>query len=393
MSAGRARAAKTSAQPLFRSFWLAGYDVADHRPGIRAAADAFDVADYCARVDADYEAASTAGIACVREAIGWRRVTRGRGFDFETVVLRAERARRCGLQVVWTLCHDGWPGDVDVCGADFSERFRAFATAAARVLAPYAGPEPAIYTPINEISFLAWAAAETALVGPLRSELRNRSYEVKQTLVRAALGACDAIRAIDPDARFLHVESETSAVADVHARRAVLFRAFDMLTGRLEPQLGGDPSYVDAVGIHCHRGMQPWRGTHDAAAERTREAPPLAVHRLLQEVHARYGRPLVVAETAPSPARRTAWLREIGEEIGKAMELRVPIVAASVSRIVERPAWEDPRDWRGRRLWDVLLHGRDAVPRVPDSAYEQALRDVRSRIDPLVQSSPSRYSS
>jgi hypothetical protein len=392
LSAKRAGSTRR-ASPLFRSFWLAGFAAADHLPGLRNIAGALDVHEYRARVEADYATAAEAGIACVHESIGWRRVARCGEFDFETVTLRADAARRAGLQVVWTLCHDGWPDDVDIGSVEFVDRFRELATAVARLLTPYANAEAPIYTPINEISFLAWALAETGLVAPLRSDLRNRSYALKQTLVRASLAACDAIRAIDRRARFLHIEPATSVVAgDARARRALLFRAFDMLTGTLEPELGGDPVYVDAVGIHCHRGAHPWRGTPDAASSGIREMPPIAVHRLLEDVYARYQRPIVVAESSPGPAGRVAWLREIGEEIGKALEHDVPIVATCLSRVVERPAWEDPRYWRGRRLWDVLLHTSHHAPRVRDSAYEQALRDVRSRIDPLIATSVSRSS-
>jgi hypothetical protein len=379
------------ASPLFRSFWIARFDAADHLPGIRNAGS-LDVDEYRARVEADYATAVEAGIACVHESIGWRRVARGGDFDFETVTLRADAAQRAGLQVVWTLCHDGWPDDVDIGSDEFVDRFRELATALARLLAPYADAEPPIYAPIHEISFLAWALAETGLVAPLRTDLRKRGYVLKQKLVGASLAACDAIRAIDPRARFLHIEPETSVVAgDARARRALLFRAFDMLTGTLDPELGGDPSYVDVVGIHCHRGAHPWRGTPDAASSAIREIPPVAVHRLLEDVYARYRRPIVIAESSPGPAGRVAWLREIGEEIGKALERDVPIVATCLSRVVERPAWEDPRYWRGRRLWDVLLHPSHELPRVRDSAYEQALRDVRSRIDPLVATSLSGY--
>jgi hypothetical protein len=73
-----------------------------------------------------------------------------------------------------------------------------------------------------------------------------------------------------------------------------------------------------------------------------------------------------------------------------ALEHGVPVLGACLCRAVERPAWEDPRYWRGRRLWDVLLHPGDDAPRVPDSAYEQALRDLRARIDPLLAQSPHR---
>ncbi|HEY3532017.1 MAG TPA: hypothetical protein VGL43_02725, partial [Casimicrobiaceae bacterium] len=75
MSAKRAGSTRR-ASPLFRSFWLAGFAAADHLPGLRNIAGALDVHEYRARVEADYATAAEAGIACVHESIGWRRVAR-----------------------------------------------------------------------------------------------------------------------------------------------------------------------------------------------------------------------------------------------------------------------------------------------------------------------------
>jgi hypothetical protein len=65
----------------------------------------------------------------------------------------------------------------------------------------------------------------------------------------------------------------------------------------------------------------------------------------------------------------------------------------ALCRVVERPTWEDPRYWRERWLWDVLLDTGAATPRTPDSAYEQTLRDVRARIDSLVDHLHARHPS
>ncbi len=388
---------KRERHALFRSFWLASFAAADHLPGIRqlGTGDGIDLAEYRARVDHDYAVVRDAGIECVRESVGWRRIGTGDAPDFSTVVAREECAKRHGLQIVWTLCRDGIPEGIDVCRETFVDALRALARSTAHVLASYAGPEGRVYTPVNEISFLAWALAETGLVCAPRAELRNRSYELKQQLVRGALAACDAILEMDPNARFLHSEPATSVIAigQGETQHAAQFRAFDMLCGRLEPQLGGHPRYLDAIAIHCHRGAHAWRGTPEAATGRTRPSSPTALCRLLEDVYARYGTPIVVDENSPSPAGRAAWLRDIGDEVGTSLEHGVEVVALCLSRVVERPAWEDPRYWRGRRLWDVLLHADHHAPRVHDSAYEQALRDLRSRIDPLVASNPSRYTS
>lgn len=384
---------RTARAPMFRSFWMTGFDGTDHVSGPGAAREA-DATRYRQRIDADYRAARDAGIACVRESVGWRSAARDGAFDFETVGVRADCARRAGLQVVWTLCHAGWPDDIDVCTTAFVERFRRYARAVARTLAAGGSEEPPVYAPVNEISFLSWALAETGLVCPQRNDLRNRSYELKQQLVRAAIAACDAILEVDPRARFLHSEAAMprgpDGVRDARARD-IQFEAWDMLAGRLEPQLGGHPRYLDVAGVHCHHTHQ-WRPrTADLVAPSSRAGSRIALHRLLADVHARYDCPLVVSETNRVTATRGEWLRELGDEIGMALEHGVPVLGACLCRAVERPAWEDPRCWRGRRLWDALLAPGDTAPRVPNSAYEQTLRDLKARIDPLLARSSHRY--
>lgn len=370
---------------MLRSFWIAGFDGTDHLDGLRPAQHP---AAYRQRVEADYRHAAAAGVKCVRENVGWRSVARGHGFDFAALTMRAQLARESGLQVIWTLCSNGWPDDVDVPADSFVERFRTFAGAVARALAPYTDTEPRVYTPINEISFVSWALANTNWFGPRCRGRTNCSDELRAQLVRATLGACDAILAVDPDARFVHPEPAMPASMSTRGQthgQDDRFASWDMLAGHLEPQLGGHPRYLDALAVHLHRTPQ-WRMASPEACAigpaETMGQPPLS--RLLDDVYARYGCPIVVAETNRASGRAT-WLRELADEIGAALEHGVPVIGACLCRIVERPAWEDPRLWRGRRLWDVLLPAAGDSPRVPNSAYEQALRDVRARIDPLLE--------
>ena len=121
--------------------------------------------------------------------------------------------------------------------------------------------------------------------------------------------------------------------------------------------------------------------------------PHATLARALDELHARYGAPIIVSETNRAGAGRAQWLRDFGAGIGCALERGVPVIGAGLCRVVERPAWEGPRYWRERRLWDVLLDPGDTSPRSSDSAYESALRDVRAQIDPLIDHSHHRYTS
>ena len=69
------------------------------------------------------------------------------------------------------LMHYGTPPEISLMEDSFCERFADFAGAAARTLGPYNEFAP-IYTPINEISFLAWAACETSMFQPYIGDRR-----------------------------------------------------------------------------------------------------------------------------------------------------------------------------------------------------------------------------
>jgi hypothetical protein len=113
-----------------------------------------------------------------------------------------------------------------------------------------------------------------------------------------------------------------------------------------------------------------------------------------QRVEADYGRLGDVGIECVPTAGRATWLREFGEGIGEALERGMPVIGAGLCRAVERAAREDPRYWRERRLWDVLLDAGDARrPRASDSAYDQALRDVKARSDSLIDHPHHRYKS
>jgi len=79
-------------------------------------------------------------------------------FDFARTLRFAEAARRHGVQVLWSLMHYGTPDDVSLIDDSFCGHFAEFAGAVARALRRLA-EAPTVYTPINEINFLAWAAS------------------------------------------------------------------------------------------------------------------------------------------------------------------------------------------------------------------------------------------
>ncbi|HLL13059.1 MAG TPA: amine oxidase, partial [Rubrivivax sp.] len=157
-----------SAKVPYRSFWMGGFEGADHRNSAGLPLDMARASGHLQRLSEDYAAAARLGLGTVRESIGWRLAeTAPQTWDLK----RAEGMARCakdhGLQVLWSLMHYGTPPDVSLFDDALIPRFAAFAAEVARKLGPLSDEGP-VYSLINEIGFLAWAASETSLIWPYR---------------------------------------------------------------------------------------------------------------------------------------------------------------------------------------------------------------------------------
>ncbi len=149
-------------------------------------------------VVADYARLRSLGIGTVREGIAWFR----EAASLASVRTRARAARNSGIQVIWDLCHFGWPEEIDIFRPAFVDRFAAFAKSVAEVVAGESDETP-FYVPVNEISFWSWAGGEVGFLNPFST---GRGFELKAQLARAALAATAAVWSVDPRARVLQVE-------------------------------------------------------------------------------------------------------------------------------------------------------------------------------------------
>jgi beta-glucosidase/6-phospho-beta-glucosidase/beta-galactosidase len=271
----------------------------------------------------------------------------------------ADAAERAGIQVLWDLCHYGWPDDLDLFSPRFIERFARYAGATASFLATHTSG-PRLYAPFNEISFMAYAIGEQGEMFPYAL---GRGAEVKRQLVLATLAAIDAIRAVDPEARILHIDPLFHAVPPLgrpdlaplaRANIEYQFETADMLRGRLCTELGGAERYLDIVGVNYYfgnqwefPGFQRLRWEDDPRDERW-----LPLRHLLARAAERYERPLFIAETSHFGAGRCAWLREISEELAAAISGGVPLAGVCLYPILDRPDCDDPAHWHNSGLFD-----------------------------------------
>lgn len=349
-----------------RVFWIAGFEGADHVNRAGVGLDMARTTGHLDRLDEDYARLAALGFGAVRESVGWRLAEPAPGrYDFERVERIARAARRHRLQVIWSLMHYGMPDDLDPLADRIVERFAAFASAAMRALAA-AGGTPSTVVPINEIGFLAWAAAEGQLLaGPARAEAGSTlasGYEIKRRLATAALAAIVEIRRADPQATVLAVEPLVHVVAprgrpDLDALAAQVrdyqWQVFDLLLGRLEPRLGGHEGAIDRIGVnHYHNGQ--WEVLTEARLHwhlRDERRRPFAD--LLGEAWQRCRKPLLVAETSHFGDGRAPWLDDMAGEVLRARGAGVPVEGLCLYPIIDRPDWNDAAHWHHSGLFDI----------------------------------------
>lgn len=327
----------------------------------------------------DYRLLEGYGIAVARDGLRWHLIEPRPGrYNWASFLPMLRAARETGTRVIWDLFHYGYPDWVDLFSAEFVERFAGFAGAFAR-LAREEGEEELWVSPVNEISFFSWAAGEEAVLNPFA---RGRGMELKRQLVRASVAAIEAIRRELPGTRFFQADPLINVIPHrsrpedelaAEAARLAQYDAWDMLCGRLEPELGGRTEFLDVIGVNYYIHNQ-WRypGGHGSMI------PPSDpryrhVRWMLAEVYERYGRPLFIAETGIEDESRPAWLRYITNEAAAAIAQGVPVEGICLYPIVNHPGWED-----GRHCYNGLFDYPDEngsrevyLPLATELAYQQ----------------------
>lgn len=331
---------------LFRNFFLGGFECSSHRKSDGQRLDLLASTGHERFAAEDYQALSSHGIAAARDGIRWHLIERTPGcYDWSSVLPMVRAARSSGTQIVWDLCHYGWPDDLDIWSADFVERFARFATAAAELIRGETDGAT-VYCPINEISYWAWAGGEVGLFNPT---CHQRGAELKRQLVRATIAAIDSIRTVDPGARLITAEplinvegglGDEQHLQGAETYRLSQFEVLDMLSGRLDPELGGAPEFVDIVGVNYYPENQWYHGGPTIPMGHHAYRP---LHDMLLEVHQRYDRPILIAETGAEGCGRPSWLHYVCGEVDTAWAAGVPIEGLCLYPILDYPGWANGR--------------------------------------------------
>lgn len=358
-------------QAPFRSFWQGGYDCEDH-------------SGHCgpAQVAADYRRLLELGICTVREKADWASLDRAGNIDLRPLSLRTRIAAELGVQIVWTFLSDDWPDDLYVLSARFVDRFARFARAAAVRLADVDGVNVPVFAPINEISYLAWSLHARGLVRRRDGSLPSPT-EIKHQLVRAALAASDAILADVPHARLMHTDPLEHVVAppdrpDLAAEAArrceMQFETWDLLAGHGRRELGGERRFLDLVGVNYYAENQWELTSGKRLAWQIDDPRRLPLSSLLNSLHARYRRPIVIAETSHTGVRRGSWIREIATEVREAGRMGIPVEGVCLHPVIDQRDRTNAGQWLRRGLWELHPASRSDVERRLNPSYAAGLR-------------------
>src|SRR5258708_25053553 len=189
--------------PVFQSFFAGGFECSTHRRRSGKRLDMIAATEHDRFARLDYLRLQQRGLRVAREGVRWHLVEAVPGrYDFSSVLPIARAARATGTQVIWDLCHFGWPDHLDLFKPEFVSSLARYGAAFAKWLSNEMNG-PGWFVPVNEISYFSWAAGDEGSMFPFAT---GRGFELKAQLVRAAIEAMEAIWSVMPRARFLHVD-------------------------------------------------------------------------------------------------------------------------------------------------------------------------------------------
>ena len=240
----------------FASFFQAGFECSSHRRRDGVRLDLIRATGHDKHVLRDYRLCKQLGFGTIRDGLRWHLIEKSPGkYDWSSWLPALEAAERVGVQVIWDLFHYGSPDHVDQAarrfpralhrlragragGAAVGQRAPAARLPAERDQLPVVGGRRRLFPARRPGASAAGSSASSS--GP-RSWRRGRSSSAGRTP-----------RSSGPS-RLIHIAPHDRRRATVRAAEAEpaqgMFEAYDWIMGLAEPELGGDPSLVDVVGL------------------------------------------------------------------------------------------------------------------------------------------------
>jgi len=388
--------AQSNGSAIFPTFFMAGFECSTFVWKDRQRKDYVTATGHDVHLKADLAAAMDLGIGVVREAIRWPTVDLGGGrYDWSSVREVQDCATACKITPIWDMCHYGLPDGCDPFTDDCRKRFVDYCRAAADIITSSA-EGPYFFTPINEITFFSAAASDLEWMYPFA---KGREKELKGALARMAIEGVKAIREVEPKARMVHVDPIVHAVPppdrpdladearDEEQHRAM--ESWDMLAGRVAPELGGSPEILDIVGVNIYHYSQVQLGQdkkREILGPRDPRRKPLS--EMLKMAWERYRRPVIIGETSGFQDNRAEWLRMTMEECFRALDAGVELHGVCLYPFADVPDWWSQK-WAKIGVYDVT--DKETFKRVPYDPYIAELRRWQKLLDQPENVEPDGY--
>lgn len=347
---------------IFQSFFLAGFEGSTGYNIHREWFDQIEATQHERFVREDYARLKRVGIHAARESVRWPLVDHKGRYDFSSLQPFLEASRRHQVDIIYDLFHFGYPSDLNLFSADFPKRFADYCYATARHIAKHT-TGVCYFTPVNEPSYFSWAAGEVGLFAP---HIIERGYELKVQLISAAIAGINAIRAACAQARIVNIDPwcrvalpadrpEMREAVDSFNANAV-FQSWDMLSGRLLPELGGSREHLDIIGINYYWTNQwEWGKAGEPLADN--DPRRWSMRQLVRSVWERYNTDMLITETSHLDEMRPIWLRELTAEVEALLTEQIPLRGICLFPILGMPEWHYREQWTQMGLWELVNEG------------------------------------
>lgn len=379
----------------FQSFWMGGYECTDQLNTHGDRVDFLHITSHFELINEDYARLKTLNITTVREGIRWSQIEKEPyEYDFSTVRSMLDAGKKGGIQQIWDICHFGYPDDLSPLHPHFTRRFVALCEAFATFYFSVNPDETLIITPINEVSFISWLGGDVAGTAPY---CRHNGWEVKYALMRAYIAGVKALKEINPNIIILTTEPLVNMVPPLNAtpqqildakkQHELQFQSVDMLCGRICPELGGKPEYLDILGFNYYYNNQWVTGSFEFLGwnDRTPDPRLRLLSDLLKDAYLRYNRPIALTETSHPGRDRPEWIRQITKEIGKLLQARVPFWGVCIYPVIDRPDWDNLNDWHHSGVWDTDTETLSAN-RILHEPSARALLEAQQHLGNMINS-------
>ncbi|MEO6547705.1 MAG: amine oxidase [Ferruginibacter sp.] len=378
----------------FKSFWMGGFECTDKLNAFGNRVDFLRVTGHSQLVDEDYKRVSLLNMTTVREGIRWSQVEKTPyRYDWTEVARMIQIGKNNNVQQIWDLCHFGFPDDLTPLHPMFARRFASLCTAFVHFYRSIDVDGALIVTPINEVSFLSWLGGDARGTSPY---CVGQGWEVKYRLMKAYIEGVAALKEADPSIRILTTEPLVNIVASDHTNSAQVndaanrndhqFQVTDILSGRMCPELGGRPEYLDILGYNYYYDNQWVFGPNEILkwADESNDPRFIPLHRLLINAYQRYECPLVITETSHPKEDRPLWIEMIAEECALVLDYDIPLWGVCWYPVVDRPDWDQLDYWHQAGLWDgeYKLDGVNRILHVPSAA---ALLNAQKLLHPKLE--------